>query len=175
MSGRRSVSIRWRNAIRDSSLDRTAKLVAFVLSTFFNAAGYARVSKETLAAGGSVTDRAVDSAINRIEEAGFLTVARSNGGNGWTNEYFANILQPGTPFPVRPRKRGTARHVAGNATPLSGERRSHESAESAESGNGGLREDAAAVEIINDCLRCNAEFTGAPDDAYCPQCREAGA
>jgi hypothetical protein len=71
----------WRNAIRDSELDKTAKLVAFVLSTYMDAAGRAFPSKATLSLGASLGagKRAVDKAIVRLEEAGLLQVTRSRG------------------------------------------------------------------------------------------------
>jgi hypothetical protein len=71
----------WRNTIRDSGLDKTAKLVAFVLSTYMDAHGRAFPSKATLASGASLGEgrRAVDKAIVRLEEAGLLHVTRSKG------------------------------------------------------------------------------------------------
>jgi hypothetical protein len=71
----------WRNAIRDSDLDRTAKLVAYTISTYMNGAGEAFPGKGTIAVGAGLGKgrRAVDHAIDRIEAAGFLEVERSKG------------------------------------------------------------------------------------------------
>jgi hypothetical protein len=69
----------WRDAIRDSDLDATAKLVAYTLSTYLNGRGEAWPSKETLAAGASKSKRAVDGAIDRIAATGFLSVSKSKG------------------------------------------------------------------------------------------------
>lgn len=71
----------WRNALRDSNLDRTAKLVGLVLSTYMDSAGVAWPSKATLAAKASLGSgrRAVDMAIDRLEAAGLLEIERSRG------------------------------------------------------------------------------------------------
>ncbi len=76
----------WRDAIRDSDeLDRTAKLVAFVLSTYMNGSGKAFPSKGTIAAGAGLGSgrRAVDQAIVRLEAAGYLDVQRTKGRTSW--------------------------------------------------------------------------------------------
>jgi hypothetical protein len=72
---------RWRNLVRDSGVDSTARLVAFVVSTYMHADGNgAFPSKATIARGcGLSSTRAVDAAINRLEAAGLLTVHRSPG------------------------------------------------------------------------------------------------
>jgi hypothetical protein len=72
---------RWRNHVRDSDADPTARLVALVLSTYMAADGNSAFpSKATLARGcGLTSTRAVDAAINRLEAAGLLTVRRSPG------------------------------------------------------------------------------------------------
>jgi DNA-binding transcriptional regulator PaaX len=71
----------WRDAVRDRDLDRAAKLVAFVISTYMNGAGEAWQSKETIAKGAGLGKgrRSVDQAVDRIEAAGFLEVERSKG------------------------------------------------------------------------------------------------
>lgn len=73
--------IDWRNAIRDSDLDRTAKLVCFVISTYMNGKGEAYPAKETIASGAGLGKgkRSVDQAVNRIEAAGYLGVERFKG------------------------------------------------------------------------------------------------
>lgn len=79
MAGRKSRVILWREAIRDSELDRTAKLVAYTISTYMNASGEAFPSKPTIARGASLGQglRAVDEAVRRLTDAGFLSVRRS--------------------------------------------------------------------------------------------------
>jgi hypothetical protein len=84
--------IQWRNAIRDSSMDATAKHTAHVISTYMNGAGDSFPGKETIARGASLSVRAVDEAIKRIEAAGFLKVVRSPGGR--PNHYWAKLPHP---------------------------------------------------------------------------------
>ena len=85
----------WRERVRDDQrLTSTTKLVAMVLSTYFDAgscSGYP--SKLTLAAGASLSTKfkgstAVGEAIDRLEGAGHLRVKRERGRRGWT--YFAS-------------------------------------------------------------------------------------
>ena len=85
----------WRDALRDSELDRTAKLVGFVLSTYMDARGAAWPAKTTLARGASLGrepapggerrkgNTAVDTAIDRLEAAGLLDVDRKRGRRGF--------------------------------------------------------------------------------------------
>lgn len=85
----------WRNVVRDSDLDSTAKLVAFVLSTYFTADGrtghdlaHPSPAKTTLARGAGLSvkykgSRAVDHAIDRLEGAGLLEVERRRGWRGF--------------------------------------------------------------------------------------------
>ena len=79
----------WRDAIRDSELDATAKAVAWALSTYMNGRGEAWPSKETLAVGASKSKRAVDGAIVRIARAGYLGVSQSKGRS--SNRYQAKL------------------------------------------------------------------------------------
>src|SRR5262245_44913042 len=118
----------WRDAVRDSGLDRTAKLVAFVLSTYMNRHGDAYPSQATLAAGASLTDTAVRAPIQRIEAAGFLKVERSK---GRTAHGYTAILPP-TANALRRSEWATANGTTANPErdALNGERRSHESIES---------------------------------------------
>ena len=73
----------------DSDLDRTAKLVAYTLSTYMDSNGSAVPSKATLASGAGLGSgkRAVDAAIDRLEAGGFIEISRSRGGN--SNNYRA--------------------------------------------------------------------------------------
>jgi hypothetical protein len=73
----------WRRALRDSTLDPTAKVVGFVIETYYDGdLGYAYPSIRTIAAGAglSVKSRsAVPRAVKKLESAGLLTVRTSNG------------------------------------------------------------------------------------------------
>jgi DNA-binding PadR family transcriptional regulator len=80
----RPLVVLWREAVRDSrELDPTAKLVAYTLSLHrsMNANGYARPSRLELATQAALHEscRALDSAIRRLERAGFLDVRRTRG------------------------------------------------------------------------------------------------
>jgi hypothetical protein len=89
-SSRRADPLRWRDAVRDSDLDPTAKLVAFVISTYMDGAGKCFPGKELLAQGSSLRSiRSVDYAVHRIESAGLIRVARSRGGG--PNRYHAAV------------------------------------------------------------------------------------
>jgi hypothetical protein len=84
----------WRDALRDSKLDATAKLVGFVISTYWdrNGAG-AFPSKGKIAAGASVlSTRTADAAVDRLEATGFLEVSRSRGRS--SNRYLATLPTP---------------------------------------------------------------------------------
>lgn len=84
-----SLPVKWREAIRDSGLPKTTKLVAYTLSTHLNSAGTAYPSIVTLARGSSLGRRdqkdntAVKTAIARLEADGFLDVDRKRGQRGW--------------------------------------------------------------------------------------------
>jgi hypothetical protein len=106
----------WRNAVRDSTeLNATATSIAFVLSTYFTAEGltghdaaHPSPSKMTLARGAKLRtrfkksdkpakgSRAVDTAINRLEAAGFLVVTRRRGARGFG--YMATIPHTGAGY-----------------------------------------------------------------------------
>ena len=78
----------WRDALRDSALDSTAKLVGFVISTFWDAKGEgAFPSRKVIAAGASLNREAtITAAIGRLRDAGFLMISQSLGrsSNGYT-------------------------------------------------------------------------------------------
>ncbi len=123
MSGHRAVLAAWRNALRDSDLDSTAKLVGFVLSTYFDGNGNgAHPSQITLAAGASLSTRfkgstAIAGAIDRLEAAGFIEVERRRGQRGF--RYTARI--PGSGEGLNPAWR---RGNGGDANPGPDERES---------------------------------------------------
>jgi hypothetical protein len=79
----------WRKALAASELDTTAKAVGFVLGNHFNKDSCAWPAKQTLARGASVSKRAADGAVLRLEEAGFITVRRSSGRS--SNRYYATL------------------------------------------------------------------------------------
>ena len=87
----------WRNALRDSEVDQTAKLLGFVLSTYLTSEGLAghngrpAPSRETLARGVGVSIRTVDRRLDDLEAAGFLDIERAVGGQRKTNTYTATI------------------------------------------------------------------------------------
>src|SRR5436309_3407100 len=83
---------RWREAVRESDLDSTAKLVAFALSTFMDAEGRTRRSRATIAAASSLNVRTVDEALRRLETAGLLEVLRNTGRHA--NFYLATLSEP---------------------------------------------------------------------------------
>ena len=82
MSAGKSPVAVWRDAIRDSDLSSTTKLVAFVLSTYMSGDKLtAWPARSTIARGCSVSVRAVDKHILTLEERSFLDVLHSDGGN----------------------------------------------------------------------------------------------
>lgn len=135
----RSLTAAWRDAVRDSDLDRTAKLVAYTIGTYMNAAGVAYPSKALIASGATLGAgrRAVDTAIDRIEAAGLLEVRRTNGRTSFT--YVAR----GCDVDDRERRTEVRRSSESNVAPFDAQRRTNrrstshpgatESAESAES------------------------------------------
>ena len=76
----------WREAVRESALGRTPKLVAFGLSTYAGR-GFARLARGTLAAACSLSDRGVDGGLKTVEAEKWLTVERTHGGNNAVNRY----------------------------------------------------------------------------------------
>ena len=90
----RALLAKWRDALRDSELDTTAKAVGYVIATYWNGRGlHAFPAKLTIAAGASLRSvRAVDRAVLRLEQAGFLEVERSHGRS--SNTYAATLPTP---------------------------------------------------------------------------------
>lgn len=164
----------WRDAVRDSVLDRTAKAVAWCLATFMNAHGLCWPSQDTLAAGASLSDRAVHTATQRLERAGFLEVERSL---GRTSHRYQAVL-PSTANAVRRSEWATANRATSNPERRSsnGERGSHEDVEDVESGAlhaAGALEGAAAGALVEDfCCGCNEKLV-LVDDIHCAGCKPA--
>jgi Helix-turn-helix domain len=79
----------WREAIAESELDATAKLVAHTISTYMNGGGDSWPGKDSIAKRASLGKRAVDRAIDRLEAEAYLHVQRSKGGRRRPNHYWA--------------------------------------------------------------------------------------
>jgi hypothetical protein len=146
----------WRDTLRDSKLDRTAKLVGLTLSTYMDRQGLAWPSQDTIAAGASLSDRAVCLATERLESAGFLEVERSR---GRSSHRYAATLPPTANALRRSEWANSERHAPNSERRSSnGERRSPESGESAESG----------------ALARSAAVNGAAASAFCVECETGG-
>jgi rubrerythrin len=182
----------WRDTVRESELTSTPKLVALVLSTYMNGDGHAYPSIGTLAAGSSLSRRAVEHSLPKLEAAGFLEIARTR---GRTSHTYA-ITLPATANEVRRSEWTTANDLLGSTAnkvrrsgksksepdALNHERqspnrvsRSHESVESVESTSGGRLNSAPPSLIEDNCLQCGSRFTGNPDDVLCPDCTQVPA
>jgi hypothetical protein len=112
---RRSIPVVWRDAIGDSDLDSTAKLVAYQLTRWMNGRGVCFPSREEIAAKASLSVRAVELAISRLEADGWLQIERSRGRR--SHRYCAAL--PPTANEIRRSEWPTA-----NERPSNGERRS---------------------------------------------------
>ena len=134
----------FRDALRDSSLDRTAKAVGFVISTYMDGRGVAFPSKATIAKGASLGDgrRSVDKAVNWIEEAGLLEVAHSRGRTANTYRVPGALL---TAHAVRRSTAHDSSPTAHETTPTA-HRGAPESAQGAESNKSIKRNQGRAME-----------------------------
>lgn len=153
----KSVPAVWRDAIRDDlELDRTAALVGFVLSTYMDGGGLCWPRVETIAAGAKLSRgrRAVQHALKRLEERGYLAVDWSQ---GKSSHRFSATL-PTTAHRVRSSEWSTAHAVRTNRAldDTNRARRAHEDVEDVESGAA----DGAS------------RFRGAP--AACEECEQVG-
>lgn len=165
---KRTTIIEWRNAIRASPLDRTAKLVALMLSTYFGAHELtAWPGRKRLAADCGLSVRSVEQAVKRVEAAGLLKVVRSLGGRR-SNLYAAclpeaNELRPDADFAAKKLHRRGADDGGG------GETRSPEGGEAAE----GTRGHAAAPDgrgvPLEECVVCGL-VRPLPDWLRCAEC-----
>jgi hypothetical protein len=136
----------WRVAIRDSELDCTAKHVGHVISTYMNGAGVTFVGKETIAKGAGLKSvRAVDNAIDRLEDAGLLTIRRSRGRH--PNHYLASTPHPDAGF--NPASDDTQPRTAVHSTPHRG---APEVVVEIEKDEVGLRPPHRLIE--DDCMKC---------------------
>jgi hypothetical protein len=85
MGGRKSFLAEWRDAVRDSDLDSTAKLIAYTISTYMDRNGAAFPAKATIAKKASLAVRTVDAAIVRLEASPYLSIRKSDYRRaGWT-------------------------------------------------------------------------------------------
>jgi hypothetical protein len=171
---RKGLSAVWRDAIRDSDLRATSKLVAYTLSTYANGRGGAYPARQTLARGSSLTVKAVDTAIRDLETGGFLEVARSRGRR--TNTYCLTL--PATANEVRRSEWSTANVTTANGERRSpnGERGTPKSSESVRKPVGGAQEGAPTM-ALDECAGCGKRRP-LPDDIHCADCladREAAA
>ena len=113
--------ILWREAFAESELDSTAKLVAYALSTRMNGAGDTFAGKADIARRASLSLRAVDEGIKRLERAGYVVVGRSRGRR--PNHYLAADPNPAgaagldnsTPHLTQPTPHLTTTNPAGAA------------------------------------------------------------
>ena len=160
-SKRRSPTIVWRDAVRDSDLDGTAKAVAYTLSTYMNGKAEAFPSKATLAAGASLCDRAADRAILRLEATGFLRVERTRG--RMSNRYYGAHPNPVPEYGVNPvRGDGVRDHQPRtNDTPTPYETTS----------NPVPSDPLSSSEIEKRSRRCPKCEDALDEDNYCHRCR----
>lgn len=153
----RSLLAVWRSAICESELGASAKLVAFVLSTFMKATGSTASdtvngpSRQTIAAAASLSDRAIDAAIDALEDASWIEVLprkvpmkvkrhtrggvvvgeamvmRRPGGKQASNTYVATLPPTANEFRCSEWERAKLAHVKSEAAALKSEAASHES------------------------------------------------
>jgi hypothetical protein len=190
---RKGLTAVWRDAIRDSELPSTARLVAHTLSTYANGAGVCHPSRATIAAGAGLSSglRAVDAALARLEQDGFLEISRSAG----RSSHGYALLLPATAHEARRSEWATAQQMRGEtahdvrhsrdatahlATPNRAFRASNrapdasKSVESAESERGAaLRR--AAPRVKDTCVRCSDRRDLDGDSLLCDDCAEAAA
>jgi DNA-binding transcriptional MocR family regulator len=109
----------WRVAVRDSSLDATAKHVALTLDIYMNRHGIAWPSRSSLAAGCSCSVKTVARAVARLERAGFVEVKRGHGRR--SNLYLGVIPRGDTGVPTTGALVGTLTTAMGTLSPRSGD------------------------------------------------------
>jgi hypothetical protein len=170
---RRSPTIAWRIAVRESDLDTTAKAVAYTLSTYMNGRAVAFPSKETLAAGASVSKRAADRAVERLQLAGFLLVAKTKGRT--SNRYAAALPTVSAPTGLTvspPTPLGDANRVPGDTSTLylvTSNRVNSDTRSSSE-----IEKEVGRHKLIDDCMKCgeHGSLTDTGSELLCDNCRE---
>jgi DNA-binding transcriptional MocR family regulator len=75
----KGLRLSWQQGIRGAHVDRAAKYVALILSTYMSAEGAAFPSLPTLAVDCLLSKRSVEKAVGRLELAGWLSVTRRPG------------------------------------------------------------------------------------------------
>jgi hypothetical protein len=157
----------WRNAIRDSDLHRTDKLIAYTISTYMNAAGVGFPSKQTIARGASLAStRAVDQSVKRIESAGYLGVDRTLGGRS-SNTYRA-LIPPHAHAGVPGHD-----HAGGGASRFADPRTSVRAPLHDGAPESGFEIESESGKVMNDLnIKCNG-CNGIRDfDGYCKTCND---
>jgi Helix-turn-helix domain len=178
---RLSMLAQWRDAVRDSELDRTAKLVAHTLGTYADRDGVAFPSEQTIAEGASLGSRnSVRKSVNALEQAGFVIVRRSPGRRSHQYE-----LRLPTAHGVSGSEEATAHGVSGQlltsdgstvhftrSTPLVGESSRKRRARAAVEPNEPC--DGAVIDgELYECGERPATFDPATGRSYCVGCRRA--
>jgi hypothetical protein len=87
----RSLVVIWRDAVRDSRLKSTTKLVAFVHSTFMDAYGMHSYGADALARGASLVERSIHTANEELRGEGWLFWERHPGGRRVSNRYVVTL------------------------------------------------------------------------------------
>jgi hypothetical protein len=171
-STRRSPTIVWRIAVRESDLDTTAKAVAYTLSTYMN--GRERSPpKRRFAAGASVSKRAADRAVERLQLAGFLLVAKTKGRT--SNRYAAALPTVSAPTGLTvspPTPLGDANRVPGDTSTLylvTSNRVNSDTRSSSE-----IEKEVGRHKLIDDCMKCgeHGPLTDTGSELLCDNCRE---
>jgi hypothetical protein len=164
----RSYVTHWRDAIADSQLSSTQKLIAHTLSTWMSSNGHCYPGQEEIARRASLTDTSVRVATHALESAGFLRVewSRGRGSHGYQalipetgSGITANLLRGSGRANPEPR---FSNPEADTSQPRSSFGRKRESAES---GAGGAR--AANCGAPPACRECG--IGGNQHAADCPQ------
>lgn len=146
-------------------------------------AGVCYPGRQAIAARASLSDRAVDAALRRLEAAGWVAIGWSDGGRGRTNFYRA--LLPETANEVRrsewekanlTTQKGERRSVKGEgASPEDVRRRLKAAAPSASALSGAPAEPRERGEFapVDDCQGCGVRAAlVAPRFHYCAACQE---
>lgn len=166
----RSIPVVWREALAESRLDRTAKLVGLVISLHMNANGSGFPGRQRIASWCSLSDRAVDGAVRRLEAAGFLWVERSKGRK--SNRYHA--LLPPTANEVRRLEWATAKLATLNreARAPNGEGHSPEVVElgSTSPTDGVSSERTPPLVPLDDCIDCGETRPLVHEGVRCERC-----
>jgi helix-turn-helix protein len=176
VSGRKSRLAVWRDGLRDSTLDPTARHVGHVLSTFMDARGFCFLKRETLAAGTGYSVRTIERAIARLEGAGWLRVERGTGHR--SNRYFAALPVVASESRHSEWLVATKATRSGDSDDRSGDtgvarkllkrRKRGDSAASSLEGSS-----AEPLHVVDECPGCErvVEVVG-PDFIYCADCLE---